>query len=139
MLCVCGQKNEAMCIDLQEGIFCSSDFLHKIDFVWFTNILSFSWNEKRFVWFEVLVNFSIWGVASKLWLSKEVSYKLLKISNILQGKQSLICTVTFSGLSVDLKGSYGKIQKIFWDALLKAIFVNCKRFCLILSLGQFLE
>ena len=53
------KKNEAMCIDLQEGIFCSSDFLHKIDFVWFTNILSFSWNEKRFVWFEVLVGFSI--------------------------------------------------------------------------------
>ena len=51
------KKNEAMCIDLQEGIFCSSDFLHKIDFVWFTNILSFSWNEKRFVWFEVLVGF----------------------------------------------------------------------------------
>ena len=64
---------------------------------------------------------------------------LLKISNILQDKQSPICTVTFLGLSVDLKGSYGKTQKTFWDDLFKAIFVNCKRFCLILSLGQFLE
>ena len=29
MPCVCGQKNEVMCIDLQERIFCSTDFLHK--------------------------------------------------------------------------------------------------------------
>ena len=35
------KKNEAMCIDLQEGIFCSNDFLHKIAFLWLTNISSF--------------------------------------------------------------------------------------------------